>query len=176
MSNHLALAKTQTLLKTHQIMTSDTIEIISAIAESVAAGAAVLALWFIGSQIKQARKTSDLLTLQAFLKDAKEHENALITAKSDEEKNQAFIELLNFLEVYAAALNNKLVPKVSKDFVHQKIRDSIVLIQSAPEWHPLLQGAITSLETFDALSKFMKDNKSEIGKLQNARVQLDTKS
>jgi len=168
MSNHQILAKARTLLETRQRMACDTIAIISVLSQCVAALAAVLGLGFIGRQIQQARKTSDLQTLQAFLKDTKEHEDALLSAKTEGEKEQAFIELLNLLEIYAAALNNGLVPKVSKNFISQKLRDSLILIQSAPEWHDKLEGAITSPETFEALGKFMKDNKAAINALQKA--------
>ena len=146
--------------------------VVAAIAAVVAAIAAVLGLRFIGLQIKEARKSSDLLILQALLKDSKEHENALLAANSDDEKNQAFIELLNFLEIYAEAINNGLVPEVSCNFVSQKLRDSLVFIQNAPIFHDKLKNAITSPETFEALRKFMEDNKSEISALLEAHRRL----
>jgi len=140
-------------------MTNDIIEIISVVAQSVAALAAVAALAFIGWQIKQARKTSDLLTLQAFLKDVKDHESALLAASSDDEMEQAFIEILNFLEVYATAINRELIPKVSKVFIRQTLRNSLANIQNAPEWHDKMVEAITSPDTFENLVQFLKDNK-----------------
>ena len=72
-----------------------------AIGQCVAAAAAILGLAFIGWQVREARKASDIQSLQAFLRDAKEHEHALLKAESPETKDQAFIEFLNFLETYA---------------------------------------------------------------------------
>ena len=70
-------------------------DLASAIGQCVAAVAAVVGLGFIGWQVRQARKGSDLQSLQTFLRDAKEHEHALLRATTAEEKDQAFIEFVN---------------------------------------------------------------------------------
>ena len=150
-------------------MTSNFVDFLSVGAQCVGAMAAVLGLRFIGNQVREGRRASDLQTLQAFLKDTREHERAFTLAGSNEEKKQAFIEFLNFLETYAAVLNSDLPPEVSKGIIGEKLRDSLAVIQNAEDWHEELQNAITSDTTFKELMSFYAANKQEILALATAR-------
>ena len=130
-------------------------DLASAIGQCVASATAIVGLGAIWWQVKESRKASDLLALQAFLKDAREHEGALLRAASDDEKDSAFVDLLNFLELYAAAYNGKLFPKISRRIVRLKLRDTLSIIQKNELWHNKLIAAMTSPDTFEELSKFM---------------------
>jgi hypothetical protein len=135
----------------------------SAIGTCVQAVAAVIGLWGIWWQIREARKAADVQSLQAFLRDAKEHENALLHPKSSAHQEQAFIEFLNFLEAYSAAFNGRLFPKVTSAIVREKIVDSVVVITAADAaWHKQLDAALTSKTTFKCLAEFMRREKAAI--------------
>ena len=96
-------------------MESDVSQMWSLAADWTQALAAVGGLGFIGWQIWQSRKASDLQILMDFLQKFKEHESALVEADHDDVKRQAFTELLNFLEVCAVTLNNELLQKNSRN-------------------------------------------------------------
>ena len=130
--------------------------------------AAVGGLGFIGWQIWQSRKASDLQILMDFLQKFKEHESALVEADHDDVKRQAFTELLNFLEVCAVTLNNELLQKNSRNIVGLKLRDSLSLIEDNEQWHDVFVSSVSSPETFEELSKYYKKNKEEIRKLPRA--------
>ncbi|MGJ0507169.1 MAG: hypothetical protein ACR652_08535 [Methylocystis sp.] len=147
-------------------------DLASAIGQCVGAAAAVLGLGFIGWQVKEARKTSDIQSLQAFLRDTKEHEHALLEAKTVEAKDQSFIELLNFLEAYAAAINGGLFPKITRDIVREKLIDSIAVITESDAWHVKLAEAVTSESTFQCLRQFMRKEKAAINAVISARASL----
>ena len=144
-------------------------DLASAIGQCAAAVAAVLGLGFIGWQIREARKTSDFQSLQAFLRDTKEHEHALLKAGTAEARDQAFIEFLNFLEAYAAALNGRLFPKITRSIVREKLIDSIAVIEEAPAWHVKLEEAVTSATTFQCLGQFIGNERAVIKAVVNAR-------
>lgn len=141
----------------------------SAIGQCASAVFALGGLGFIGWQIKEAKKTADLQALQTFMKDARDHEQALLKDSTPEQKEQAFVEFLNFLETSAAAVNGGLFPKVSREIVSTKLRDSIVVISEATEWHEKFANAVTSHDTFKHLAEFMKKRRIEIRTVAQAR-------
>jgi hypothetical protein len=132
------------------------------IAQVVGAVAAASAAIFAGRQMMQARRTAVLQSLQEFFKVASERERALLTAGNSDEQEQAFVELLNFLEVYAAAHNSRLLGGVSKELVSDKLIDAVVMLEQLPHWHPRIEAAITSDTTFKFLSKFVASNRRTI--------------
>lgn len=144
----------------------------AALGQCVSAAAGVFGLGFIGWQIMVARRTADLQALQTFLRDAKDHEAALIKARDPGEKDQAFIEYLNFLETYATALNGKLFPATSREIVNDKITDALVVISESTEWHPKLEAAITSHTTFVALRRFMERNRKAMKAVRETRTSM----
>ncbi|MDE4147105.1 hypothetical protein PXK17_21035, partial [Phaeobacter gallaeciensis] len=125
-------------------------------------------LIFIWLQIRLSRKAADLQGLIAFTRDAKDHEAALLNAQSDQEKDKAFVELLNFLEMYAAASNSRLVGGTSKKIIDQKLVDSLATIQNSSNFHDKLEAAISSPETFEKISEFYQKRKVDIQKLSKA--------
>ncbi len=135
---------------------------IAAIGQVIAAGAATLGLFFVGCQIRDARKTADLHALQEFLRGITEREDRVLNADSNETKRQAFNEFLNFLEVNAAADNKHLFPKTTRSIVVDKLCTSIAEIQEAPAWHDQICEAVRSSTTFVELGKFMNRNRKAI--------------
>jgi len=129
----------------------------------------VLGLGFIGWQVNEARKASNVNSLLAFLQDVKEHEHALLRGETEEEKDQAFIEFLNFLEAYAAAINGRLFPKVTHKLVREKLIDCIAVITEAKAWYPKLEEAVTSPTTFQCLTQFTSKERTAINSLVSAR-------
>jgi len=153
-------------------MTSDPWAIASAIGQVVAAFAAIVGLPFIGLQLSWARKTADLRALQEFVRCAQDHENKLLRATTSAEKDQAFFEFLNFLEMNAAALNKKLFPKTSRAIVSEKLRDTVVVIEALPEWRQKFLNAITTATTFSEIAIFMRREKDAIKAVAEARKKL----
>jgi hypothetical protein len=135
---------------------------VAAVSQAIAAVAAVFGLWFVGCQIRYARKTADLQALLEFLKGVTEQEDRLLNADQNEKKQQAFNELLNFLEAIAAADNKDLFPKTARSIIVDKLCTSIAEIQEAPAWHDQICEAVRSLTTFVELGKFMKRNRKAI--------------
>lgn len=144
-------------------MSNEEWAIAAAAGQVVAAGAAVLALLFVGVQIRVARKTADLQALQEFVRSATEREARLRSA-SDQEKQQAFFEFLNFLEMNAAAVNGGLFHNKSRAMVIDKLCTSIVVIQENPAWHPHFVEAVMTATTFSDLQKFMERERKTIEK------------
>jgi hypothetical protein len=147
-------------------------DLASTTGQCIQAAAAVIGLGAIWWQIREARKSSDVQSLQAFLRDAKEHESALLRATTEDERHQAFIEFLNFLEAYSAAINGGLFPKVTSGIVREKIIDAVAMITEAEAWHEKLFQAITSKTTFQCLNAFMKREKATISAVISARAAL----
>lgn len=127
-------------------MASELTETLTVTGQLIASAAAVAALGFVGWQIKLARKAADFSTLKNFLRDVKEYQDALLSA-APERKDAAFVEFMNFLEIYALALDQKLVPKVSRKLIAQTLCESLACIWNAPKFHPLIENAYTSPET-----------------------------
>ncbi|MGI8569391.1 MAG: hypothetical protein ACR2KT_10140 [Methylocella sp.] len=143
-------------------MSNEDWAMVAAVGQAIAAIAAVVGLWFVGCQIRYARKTADLQAMQEFFSCITEREDRLINADSNDKKRQAFNELLNFLEVSAAADNNELFPKATRSIVIDKPCTSIAEIQEAPAWHNQICDAVRSSTTFVELGKFMKRNRKAI--------------
>ena len=85
-----------------------------------------------------------------------ERERALANAHDDEERRHALVEYLNFLELYAAALNGRLLVEVAREVVTDKVMDSLLTIQRAPEWHGEIENAVSSESTFSHLCRFIR--------------------
>ena len=125
---------------------------------------------FIGTQIRDSRKSADFQNLLEFDRRAAERENALLCAETEATKKQAFFEFVNFLETRAAALNARLLPRVSRKHVREKLINSIVVITEELSWHQTLFEGVTSATTFAELTKFMRREKRTIGGLAGARA------
>ena len=134
----------------------------ASIAQIVAAAASVCGLYFVGAQIRASNKTADIQALQEFSKQTIEREHRFLNATNAAQKEQAFIEFINFLEMYAAALNGNLVPPVSRKIVSDSVVNSIAAIQMAPAWASKFEDAIRTATTFDELGRFMRSNRPKI--------------
>jgi uncharacterized membrane protein YebE (DUF533 family) len=146
-------------------VTSELTEKLTIIGQLIAVASAVAALVFVGWQIKQARKAADFSTLKDFLRDVKEHQDALLSV-APKGKEAAFVEFMNFLKIYALALDQKLVPKVSRKLIAQTLCESVACLWNAPNIHHLIVKAYTSPETFENLIKFAQKNEEKIEKLK----------
>ena len=142
-------------------MTDQNLTLIATAAQVLAAFASVVALGFVGLQIRSARTVADLTALLEFWRNVTEQEGKLFDPDAAR-KQMAFLELLNFLEVTAAAVNDKLFPKVSRRIVRDKLQTSIAVLQCAPDWHKTFLDAVATSTTFSELLKFMKRNRRQI--------------
>lgn len=106
------------------------------------------------AQILDARRAADAAALVTFLQRSSEREVRFNNAP-DKRRVQAFVELLNHLECYAAIVNNELVPEVTTDLVIAGIADSIVSIERASGWHQKFEEAVTSKTTFREIGRFL---------------------
>ena len=122
---------------------------------------------FVGAQIRAAGRTADIKILQEFNRSTIERESAFSNASDDARKEQAFVELLNFLEIYAAALNGGLLPPISRRIVRDSLVNSIAAIQLAPFWSQKFSEAIKTVTTFEELGRFMRDEKEAISAVVN---------
>lgn len=128
----------------------------------MAASASIAALFFVGVQIRIARRTADLQALQEFVKSAAEREACLLNADTDAKRQQAFFEFLNFLEMNAAAVNGALFHEMIRTIAIDKLCTSIAVIQVNSAWHDKLNDAITASTTFEELTKFMRRERKTI--------------
>lgn len=134
--------------------------------------AAAAGLFVNAYQAWRTRKTVTLQHLQDFLKAMNEREAALAASKDDGPKQlHAFIEFLNFLEIYSAAINAQLFVGVAREIVQDKILDSIVVLEHSPHWHEEIEKSITSETTYKHLRRFVKTNRSTIAARKHASAQ-----
>jgi len=112
---------------------------------------------------EQSRRVADLQALQKFFDDVFEREAALHGASGDgATQRHAFNDLLTFLEVYASAHNKNLFGSGSEEMVRHKLEDSVIELEAAEAWHPLIETALDRSTTFAELVKFIGRHKSEI--------------
>lgn len=122
-----------------------------------AAIAAAIGLFVNAGQFWRTRKTTTLQHIQDFFKSMNDREAALATAGDDQAKQRhAFVEYLNFLEVYSAAVNSGLFIGVAREIVCDKIIDSLVLLDAAPAWHQQIESSISSGVTYSHIRTLMR--------------------
>jgi hypothetical protein len=136
---------------------------VAAIAQVGATLFAFLATVFVGKQLVQGRRSGDLTSLLTFRRDTKSAEDNFLRAPK-ESKNAAFENLMNHLECYAGAFNDKLFAPTTKKFVRGKLCDSIVLIRERPGWSSKMDEIMTTPRSFAELRKFEGKNKRFIRK------------
>jgi hypothetical protein len=144
---------------------------LAAIGQLLAAFASLGALIFVGVQLRDSRKSADFQNLLKFDQLASEREDALIRAETEATRRQAFFEFTNFLETHAAALNARLLPRVSRKLVREKLIDSIVLISEEPSWHQTFFDGVTSTTTYVELATFMGREKRAIDRVTRERAE-----
>lgn len=125
--------------------------------------AAALGLLLNAWQFSRSRRTAALQQIQDFYKSTTERELALANANGDERKlRHAFIEFLNFLEVYAAAINGKMFFGIAREIVSDKLIDSIVVLEGSRQWHDEIEKSITSVVTYKHLRLFITQHRRTI--------------
>jgi len=142
-------------------------EIVAAIGSAMSGAAAAAGLLFVGLQIGATRKTNELQSLIQFNRDIDEQERAFFTVGHDESSEEsanddAYHSLLNLLEAYAAALNRKLLPKSTANFVQDKLLDAHVLIEDNPFWRDKRAIAKLHSATFSEWDKFVELHQPEV--------------
>lgn len=119
--------------------------------------AAAIGLLISGWQFWRNRQAATLQHIQDFLRSMNERESALASSQDDPAKQRhAFVEYLNFLEVYAAAANSGLFVGVARELVCDKILESLVVLDAAPDWHQQIEISISSGSTYSHIRKFMR--------------------
>jgi hypothetical protein len=126
---------------------------VAAIAQVVATIISGCGLFFVGYQIRLAKRGADLQAMQEFLKSATEREERLCEAETDEKKRHAFNEFMNFLEIYAAAANKNLLPNTARNIVVDKLCTSIAVLHGEPAWLDQIGAAIKNSTTFIEVRK-----------------------
>lgn len=136
---------------------------IIAYAQIISSGGAAVGLILTAWQFWRTRKTTTLQHLQDFYKATIERESSLAHAADDQRKRHAFVEYLDFLEVYSAAVNDGLFIGVARELVRDKIIDSIITLERAPQWHEEIEKSVTSAITYKYLLKFIDQNRKSLG-------------
>ena len=123
---------------------------------------------FAAYQLRLGRRIAVLQALQEFFKTISERERAFASASEGDREN-AFVDFLNALELYAAAYIKRLITGVSRELVRDKLIDSLALIENAPHWHEKIEEAVTSEPTFKYLKAFLTKYRSIVSARQAAR-------
>jgi hypothetical protein len=131
----------------------------SATVACAAAFIAAVSAIFAGIQIRLAARTAVVQALQSFNKECQERELAIANADSTEAKEHAFLEFMNFLELYAGILNRNLLRGLARDLVRDRLIDSMIVIERAEGWHDAIDRAIFHTETFGELRRLMNNNR-----------------
>jgi deoxyhypusine synthase len=124
-------------------------------AQIVSSSAAAIGLFVTAWQFWRSRKTTTLQNLQDFFKSVIEREAALAQATDDPRRRHAFNEYIDFLEVYSAAVMGGLFTGIAKELVCDKLIDSIVTLERAPQWHDVIDTSVTSVITYKYIVAFM---------------------
>jgi hypothetical protein len=145
----------------------DWVEVAQVTSSTVAAFGLVLTACGLGAtawQMRRTRMTADLQALQKFFDNTIEREAALIAVhgKSEAERQYAFNEFLNFLELYAFAYNRDLFGAASEEMVRHKLADSFNVLNEAKEWHPHIERALDTSTSMIEFRKFRERHRIEI--------------
>lgn len=132
------------------------------VASVISAAAAVIALFFVGTQIRYAARSVDLQAIQSFLNSVKVAEAQLAGSSTDAERRSAFFEYLDLLEANALALRRSLYPKASRDLVTNKLVGAIATLHAAEDWHGAIQSAMRDDSVFTELRWFEGRYESDI--------------
>jgi hypothetical protein len=119
-------------------------------------------LFFTARQVFRARSIAILQALQEFFKASREREEALKTAADEASHRHAFVEFLNFLELYSASSNKQLLSGVARELVTDKLIDDIVVLMQLPAWHPEVERSRTSEVTYKHIVEFISKNRKTI--------------
>lgn len=125
-------------------------------AQIISTTAAAAGLLINAYQTWRSRKAVTLQHLQDFLDAMNDRESALAEHNDDRAKQlHAFVEFLNFLEIYSAAVNADLFVGVAREIVVEKLVDSIALLFVSRDWHDEIKRSITSQTTYKHIRRFV---------------------
>jgi len=120
---------------------------------------------------ERSQRVADLQALQKFFDGVFEREAALHDAGDDDRpQRRAFHELLTFLEVHASAHNRSLFGSGSEAMVRHKLEDSVIELDAAEAWHPLIEEASDRATTFAELLQFIRRHRDEIDQRKAERA------
>lgn len=84
-------------------------------------------------------------------------ELALADNVNDEAKHlHAFIEFLNFLEIYSAAINAGLLTGVAREIAQDKLLDCAAILESDSYWQEKIEKSKTSETTYQHTIRFAR--------------------
>jgi hypothetical protein len=134
--------------------------------------AAAIGLFINAYQVWRNRKAATLQHLLDFLKAMNEREAAIAANKLDGPKQlHAFIEFLNFLEIYSAAINARLLVGVAREIVQDKLLDCAVILENSPYWQDEIEKSKTSETTYRHTTLFTHNYRSVIAARKRAAAQ-----
>ena len=140
------------------------------VAQLVSSAAAACGLFVAAFQLRRARMIADLQSLQKFFEGVFQREADFAMAGDDAARQRhAFNVLLDFLEVHASAHNRKLFGRGSEEMVRHKLEDSVLELEAAEDWHPVIEAALDRSTTFIELRKFMQKYRAEIALRRSER-------
>lgn len=138
----------------------------SAVGTFVQALIAFFGLWFVGRQIRDARRASDVQNLFAFYKSITDAEQSFLNAKDADDKDRTFYELANLLETHAMALRGRIYTGVTKEAVELKLIDSCAFIQMSEFWYKRLEEGRSTQSSFIDLFIFINKKRRRIAKVK----------
>ena len=121
-----------------------------------------LGLFINAVQYWRGRKLSTLQHILDFFKSTNEREASLADAQDENARRHAFVEFLNFLEIYSAAVNSNVFAGVADELVRDKLIDTIDVLESFPQWHHEVAKSKTSATTYKQLARFIKRNEGKL--------------
>jgi hypothetical protein len=149
----------------------------SALIQAISAIVAASALVFTGLQWRQSRRVAVFQSLQEFYKVIVERERALLEAKNDAEHKYAFEEFLNVLELYASALNHRMLKDPAKEFVFDKLLVSVAIIEEhLGGTGKAIEDHITSHTAYKDLRKLISANPGALQQRREALAKVPIRS
>lgn len=128
---------------------------VAAIGQAIAAIAGIVGLFFVGFQLRASRQSTDLKNLQKFFEETTNREHALFASKESEtDQSKAFVEFVNFLEIYAAAYNKRLIGGISREQIRDQLIETLAVIETNTWSCKKLNEAVTSRSALKELRHF----------------------
>jgi hypothetical protein len=119
--------------------------------------------------MRNAVRVATLQSLQEFFKTVLDRERAVRDAKTLEEREYSFNEYMDCLELYAGAYNARLLRKLTREIVRDKIIDVVVVLELLPESRAQVEKAINSPAVYSHLYAFVKSHRTTITSRLEAR-------
>jgi hypothetical protein len=141
---------------------SENVSLVADVATAIAASIAAVGLFLTWRALVAQRRSTDLGTMLALASLAREAEARVSTAEDLEKRQQELVNYLNFLEVYAAAVNERLLEEVTMNLARDRIVNDLAILSVSADARERVKCSITSSETFSHIQKFWKNNRVSI--------------